>query len=585
MTLLPTATPAQTRRTVWELMRPQRLRAAATIAVLFVGTAAGLAVPPVLGHIVDIVADDRPAADLTAPAVALLALALAQGVLTGLGTALVARVGEPVLAQLRERVVRRALWLPLGQVERAGSGDLLARVGDDVAATAQAVRNALPPFAISALTVGLTVVGLAALDWRLALAGLCAAPIQVWTLRWYLQRAAPLYAAERAAGSGRAQQLLDSIGGASTVRAFGLGVPHTARIAARSGAAMDLTLSAVRLQTRFYGRLNVAELVGTSAILLAGFLLVRDGAATVGEATAAALYFIRLFDPLNMLLGLIDDVQSATASLARLVVVAQLPEPVEPAAPGRPRDASVRVAAASFGYEPGHEVLHGVDLELAPGERVALVGVSGAGKTTLAKLIAGIHDASSGEVALGGVPIAQLGPRATRHAVGLITQEVHVFAGALADDLRLARPHASDDELAAALDRVGALGWARALPDGLDTVIGRGGHRLGAAQSQQLALARLVLADPPIAVLDEATAEAGSAGARMLEQAATRALEGRTALVVAHRLTQAIEADWIVVLDGGRMRESGTHDALVAGGGAYAGLWAAWTSSRSSAPT
>jgi ATP-binding cassette, subfamily C, bacterial len=585
MTLLPTASPAETRRTVWELLRPQRLRAAATVLVLFAGTAAGLAVPPVLGHIVDIVADDRPATALTGPAVLLLALALIQGVLTGLGTALVARVGEPVLAQLRERVVRRALWLPLGEVERAGSGDLLARVGDDVAATAQAVRNALPPFAISALAVGLTVVGLAALDWRLALAGLCAVPIQAWTLRWYLQRAAPLYAAERAAGSGRAQQLLDSIGGTSTVRAFGLGDSHTARIAARSGAAMDLSLSAVRLQTRFYGRLNAAEFVGTAAILLVGFVLVRDGKASIGEATAAALYFVRLFDPLNMLLGLIDDVQSATASLARLVGVARMPEPVEPPEPARPRDASVRVHGVSFGYAAGREVLHNVDLELAAGERVALVGVSGAGKTTLAKLIAGIHQASSGEIAIGGVPIGRLGPRATRSAVGLVTQEVHVFAGALADDLRLARPGATDEELAAALECVGALGWAQGLPEGLDTVIGLGGHRLGAAQSQQLALARLVLAGPPIAVLDEATAEAGSAGARMLEKSAAHALEGRTALVVAHRLTQAVEADRIVVLDGGRVRESGTHEELVSAGGAYAELWAAWTSSRAKTQT
>ncbi|MEA2137665.1 MAG: ATP-binding cassette, subfamily bacterial, partial [Solirubrobacteraceae bacterium] len=266
--LLPTAGAADTRRAVRELARPYRGRAAATLVVLVAGSAAGMAVPPLLGLIVDRVADGRAPAAITQPALALLVLTIVQATLTAFGTAMIARLGEPMLATLRERVVRRALSLPLEQVERAGRGDLLARVGDDVGAVADAVRNALPALASSALTIGLTVVGLAVIDWRLALAGLCAVPVQALTLRWYLRTSTPVYAAERAAGSGRAQQLLESIGGAATVRAYGLGDDHGARIAARSHDAMALALRTVRLQTRFFAQLNGAEWLGTTAILL-----------------------------------------------------------------------------------------------------------------------------------------------------------------------------------------------------------------------------------------------------------------------------------------------------------------------------
>jgi ATP-binding cassette subfamily C protein len=582
--LLPTAGAADTRRAVRELARPYRGRAAATLVVLVAGSAAGMAVPPLLGLIVDRVADGRAPAAITQPALALLVLTIVQATLTAFGTAMIARLGEPMLATLRERVVRRALSLPLEQVERAGRGDLLARVGDDVGAVADAVRNALPALASSALTIGLTVVGLAVIDWRLALAGLCAVPVQALTLRWYLRTSTPVYAAERAAGSGRAQQLLESIGGAATVRAYGLGDDHGARIAARSHDAMALALRTVRLQTRFFAQLNGAEWLGTTAILLVGFLLVRDGAVSVGEATAAALYFVRLFDPLNTLLGLFDEAQGAAAGLARLVGIVGLPEPREPDAPPLPRDASVRATGLRHAYAPGREVLCGVSIDIAAGEHVALVGVSGAGKTTLAKLITGLHQPTAGEIFIGGASIADLGPTVTRRTVGLVTQEVHVFAGPLADDLRLACPGASDDELWEALERAGAAGWARALPERLDTVVGHGGHRLDAAQAQQLALARLALADPPIAILDEATAEAGSAGARELEASAARVLAGRTAIVVAHRLTQAASADRVLVLDQGILCEAGTHDELAGAGGRYAELWDAWDQARRVAP-
>ncbi|MCP9489466.1 MAG: ABC transporter ATP-binding protein/permease [Solirubrobacteraceae bacterium MAG38_C4-C5] len=576
---LPVAAAPQTRRAALALARPRRLALAAA-AALVVGTAAGLAVPAILGHIVDLVTDRRGVAELTGPAILLLAAAVVQGVLTAVGQALVARLGEGALAELRERVVERVLMLPLQRIERAGSGDLVARVSDDVAEIAEAVRQALPRMASSALIVGLTLVGLAALDWRLALAGLVAVPIQAHTLRWYLRHSAPVYAAERRAAAARAQQLLDSVSGAGSVRAFGLAPDHIARVERRSLDALALTMRAVNLITRFFARLNAAELLGVAAILSTGFVLVRSGQITVGQATAAALYFIRLFDPINILLALVDDAQRAGASLSRLVGVTAMDPPDEPPAPPRPADASVVLQDVRHAYVSGYDVLDGIDLEIRPGERIALIGVSGAGKTTLARVVAGIQRPTAGRVLLGGVELAQLGRAATARSVGLVSQEVHVFAGTLADDLRMARSSAGDDELAAALERVGALEWVRALPDGLATAVGDGGQRLTAQRAQQLALARIVLADHPIVILDEATAESGSTGARALEAAAAAALEGRTALVVAHRLTQAAAADRVVVMESGRIVEQGTHADLVTADGPYAALWSAWSDGR-----
>jgi ATP-binding cassette subfamily C protein len=571
--LLPTATTARTRAAVRELLRPRRGLAFAGFGVMVVATVVGLLTQPLLGRIIDLVTEHRPAGDLTAPVALLAVVAAAQGVTSAFGMSLVSRLGESVLADLRERFVERALSLPLDRLEKAGSGDLTARVTRDVSRVAEAVRTALPELARSALSIVLTLGALALLDWRFLLAALIAVPVQAHTARWYVTNATPLYAKERIATGAQQQQLLDTIGGAGTVRAHRLEAEHTGRVTERSRAAVALTMRGVRLVLSFYARLHVAEYLGLAAVLSVGFLLVRDGSASIGTATAAALYFHSLFGPVNTALVLLDDAQSASAGLARLIgVVDEPPEPSQEAAEQEPgTDPTVTVSGVGHAYVPGRPVLHDVDLVLRPKERVALVGASGAGKTTLAKLIAGIHPPASGRIEVGG-------------RVALITQEVHIFAGPLDADLRLARPDATDEELREALERVGALGWAEALPEGLGTVVGDGGHRLTPDRAQQLALARLVLADPPIAVLDEATAEAGSSGARALEQAAERALEGRTALVVAHRLSQAAAADRIVVMEDGRIAESGTHDELRAAGGAYAALWQAWSHNRNAGP-
>ena len=584
-TLLPTATGARTRAMIGELLRPRRILAAGGLAVVIASISVGLFTQPLLGHIVDLVADRRPAHTLLVPVLLIAAAAVASGALAAVGISLMARLGEGLLAELRERFVERALHLPLHEVERAGSGDLTSRVTNDVTIIGEAVRTALPEFTRSLLAIGLTLVGLAVINWRFMLAALVAVPVQASTLRWYLRASAPVYAQQRTAGGAQQQQLLETISGAATVRAFRLGERQLDRLAGRSARTVDLTLHGITLQTRFFSRLNLAEYLGLSAVLTVGYVLVRDQSVTVGAATAAALYFSNLFTPINTALALLDEAQSAAASLARLVGVADLaPEDADVAPEARPRDASVQVTGVQHAYLPGHDVLRDVHLQIPAGRRVALVGASGAGKTTLAKLIAGIHRPDQGTIALGGVLLAELGPRAVRQSVALVTQEVHVFAGPLIEDLRLAKADATKAEVRAALTRVEALDWVQNLPDGLDTVVGDGGHRLTVAQAQQLALARLVLADRPIVILDEATAEAGSAGARLLERAATNALQGRTALVVAHRLTQAASADQVVVMDAGQVVEQGTHNELVAAGNRYAVLWRSWSDDYEAKP-
>ena len=555
--LLPTATPRETARAVAELARGHRGTAAAALIALVAATAASLAGPALLGRIVDAVVGDRGTGALVAPIAGLAAAAVAAAALTALSRLLIARVGETILAGLRERVIDHALRIPLERVERAGTGDLLSRVSGDVTVVSDVIEGAAPTLAASAVNVCLTLGALILLDWRLALAALLAVPIQAVALRWYLRQSGPLYRAQREHEGERAQQIAAAFAGADTVRALRLEAEHRERIAERSAATAGVALSVTRMQTQLFGRLNLAELIGLAAVLVTGFLLVEDGSLTVGAAAAAGLYFHQLFDPVGALLFLVDDAQDGASGLARLVGVAGM-EPPEPRR--RAGGSSIRATGVGHAYHAGHEVLGGVDLECADGERVALIGASGAGKSTLAKLVAGVHRPTAGAIEVDGFVV-------------LVTQEVHVFDGTVADNLRLARTDATAADLESALVAVGAAGWVEALPDGLETVVGEGGRRLTATQAQQLALARVALADPPIVILDEATAEAGSAGARTLEAAADAILRGRTALVIAHRLSQAEASDRIVVLDRGRVVEQGTHAELLGADGRYAALW------------
>ncbi|MGD9528808.1 ABC transporter ATP-binding protein [Pseudonocardia sp.] len=578
-TLLPIAGPRASWAWLFGQLRHHRVLTVGTLAIGLLAAAMTVLPPYIFGELVDRVSAQEPASSIAVIAGVLVVAAIVGGVSSGVATYLTSSLGERILATLRERVMQRAMTLPNAVIEKAGKGDLLSRIGDDVNAIGRAVTDVLPKV-ISSLLVGiLGIVAMAGLDWRLGLAGLAAVPLYVLGLCWYLPRSAPMYADERKAVAARSQALMESMVGARTVHAYRLERAHLIEIDAAAVRARDLSIAIVTLFTRFVGRTNRAEFVGLSVVLIVGFVLVREQMVTVGAATAAALLFHRLFDPVGTVLHSFDEVQSAGASLARLVGVVGIPQERSTADPTRrPADSALELAGIEFGYEPGVPVLHGVSLRIGPGERVALVGSTGAGKTTLAAVAAGLLVPSGGSVRLGGVPLRELGADQVRRQVAIISQEVHVFAGPLVEDVRLGRPDATVEQVRAALERVGAWDWVAVLPEGIETLVGEGGRDLTAAQAQQLALARLVVADPAVAILDEATAEAGSLGARGLEEAAAAATAGRTTLIVAHRLTQAATADRVVVLEHGRVVECGAHPDLLAAGGRYAQLWGAWRS-------
>ncbi|OJF09535.1 ABC transporter ATP-binding protein, partial [Couchioplanes caeruleus] len=493
--------PIASARQSWDWLRNElrgrRGEVTGTAVAGLLAAAASIAPVYALGLLVDRVRAGAGASAIAGLSVVIVVAAVVGGAATGLSTYLAGRLGARMLADLRESTVATALRLPALVLDRAGRGDLLSRVGADIAAIGKAVSEVLPELISAVLLAVLSLGAMAAIDWRLGLAGALAVPFYVAALRWYLPRSAPRYAQERAAVAERSQMLVESMQGLRTVHAYRLEDRHLRDIDGASALARDLSVNVFALFTRFVGRINRAEFLGLATILAMGFLLVRRGAVTVGETSAAALLFHRLFNPVAMLLFTFDEMQAAGASLARLVGVQRMPQ--EQRAGGRrPADTSLSLEGVGFSYDGVTAVVHDVSLRVAPGERVALVGSTGAGKTTVASIAAGVLRPGSGTARVGGVPVADL----PAHTVAIVSQETHVFAGPLSEDLRLARPGAAVADVEAALATVGALEWARALPEGLDTVVGEGGHDLTAAQAQQLALARLVLLDPAVAVLD-----------------------------------------------------------------------------------
>jgi ABC-type multidrug transport system fused ATPase/permease subunit len=574
---LPVASAKDVRAYARLLLRrhPRALLTALGLYVL--AAVAGLAGPPLLGGLVESVARGTTRGHVDAVAALLAGFVLLQTCLTRLSRLASLVLAEQVFAELREDFLARVVDLPLSTVENAGSGDLLTRMTSDVDTLAKTIRDAVPEVLVASVTTTLTLAAAFVVAPRVALAALVAVPPLWLSTRWYLRRAPAGYLRERASWSRLNAGLTETAEGARTVEALSLQRRRVAVTEADLRNAYDCEYYTFRLRCVWFPSLDISFVLPIVGVLVVGGLLHARGAASIAQVTAVTLYVQQLLDPLDRLLGWLDELQLGAASMARLVGVTSVPDDRAPTG-AVPSSERLDVDSVRFAYVDGRDVLHGVDLPVRPGERLAVVGPSGAGKSTIGRLLAGIHGPRTGRVTVGGVPLLDLPLDRLRTEVALVTQEHHVFVGSVAENLRLAAASASDATLRSALAAVDALDWALALPRGLDTRVGSGGHPLTSAQQQQLALARLVLVDPHTLVLDEATSLLDPRAARHLERSLAAVLDGRTVVAIAHRLHTAHDADRVAVVEDGKVIELGSHDELLAAGGSYAGLWASWTS-------
>ncbi len=572
---------ANTRQIIRELSKLIRRRRGAFILILFLqitAATAAVGLPWILGDIIDNIRAGTTS-QYVGTMVAISVLLVFIGAITGFYAEYHARVfGETIFAEMREELVETVTTLPLSTVEEAGTGDLLGRTTRDIEKVQFMVRQGVSAILVLTMAIVVTIVASVWKSPLLSIALLAAIIPTFFVVRWYLPRTIPAYKAQASAWARMSGAIVETIDNAETVDALALGPLRNRRIDEAIREAWRL--ERYTAWQRVYLMVGLVFFVTLPIVLvvLLGAWFMPLGLVTAGQIAAVAMYAYQLRGPIWNFTFWVDEMQFAQASLGRIFGV-NLVEPDRVATGEKPQSSHMEATDVTYAYTEGRNVLHGVDLDLVPGETLAMVGPSGAGKSTFGRMLAGIHPPTSGRVTVGGVDLVNLDEEELQKQVVLVSQEHHVFVGTLADNMRLAKADASDEEMRQALAAVGAMTWVEDLEDGLETRVGVAGYPLSPGRAQQLALARIVLMDPHTLVLDEATSLMDPTAARSLERSLGRVLDGRTVVAIAHRLYTAQDADRVAVMIDGSLAELGSHEELVERGGEYASLWASWQKS------